>query len=312
MLRRAARARLAPFGAGVVLLAVLVALAAPLLAPYDPVAQNLGNTLARPGRANLLGTDNVGRDVLSRVIWGTRVSLVAGLVAVAIAVVAGSLLGVVAGYCGGRVDGLVMRLMDAVLSFPPLVLALALGAVLGAGLTGVLVALGVVYTPTFARLMRGQVLTINARDYVEAARALGAPGWRVAWRHVVPNAANPIIVQASERGVRHPRRGLAVLPRPRHPAAPGVLGQHDQRGARLPAAGALDRLRAGRRPVRDRGGIELRRRCRARRARSANARVIPRYRTCESTDGATVGASGRIESARACFSTQRHVIRVFA
>ena len=197
MLRRAARARLAPFGAGVVLLAVLVALAAPLLAPYDPVAQNLGNTLARPGRANLLGTDNVGRDVLSRVIWGTRVSLVAGLVAVAIAVGAGSLLGVVAGYCSGRVDGLVMRLMDAVLSFPPLVLALALGAVLGAGLTGVLVALGVVYTPTFARLMRGQVLTINARDYVEAARALGAPGWRVAWRHVVPNAANPIIVQAS-------------------------------------------------------------------------------------------------------------------
>jgi len=197
MLRRAARARLAPFGAGVVLLAVLVALTAPLLAPYDPLAQNLGNTLARPGRAHLLGTDNVGRDVLSRVIWGTRVSLVAGLVAVAIAVVAGSLLGVVAGYCGGRVDGLVMRLMDAVLSFPPLVLALALGAVLGAGLTGVLVALGVVYTPTFARLMRGQVLTINARDYVEAARALGAPGWRVAWRHVVPNAANPIIVQAS-------------------------------------------------------------------------------------------------------------------
>src|SRR5207244_438656 len=123
MLRRAARARLAPFGAGVVLLAVLVALAAPLLAPYDPVAQNLGNTLARPGRANLLGTDNVG--------------------------------------------------------------------------PGVVVALGVVYTPACARLMRGQVLTVNARDYVEAARALGAPGWRVAWRHVVPNAANPIIVQAS-------------------------------------------------------------------------------------------------------------------
>src|SRR2546426_5580871 len=196
-LRRLARARLAPFGATVVLLAVMGALAAPLLAPYDPLAQNLGNTLARPGRANLLGTDNVGRDVLSRVIWGTRVSLVAGLVAVAIAMGAGSLLGIVAGYWGGRVDGLVMRLMDAVLSFPPLVLALALGAVLGAGLTGVLVALGVVYTPTFARLMRGQVLTINARDYVEAARALGAPGWRVAWRHVVPNAANPIIVQAS-------------------------------------------------------------------------------------------------------------------
>jgi peptide/nickel transport system permease protein len=197
VLRRAAGARLAPFGAAVMLLAVLVALAAPLIAPYDPLAQNLGNTLARPSVAHLLGTDNVGRDVLSRVIWGTRVSLLAGLVSVALAVVAGSLLGILAGYSGGRVDGLVMRLMDAVLSFPPLVLALALGAVLGAGLVGVLLALGVVYTPTFARLMRGQVLAVTARDYVDAARALGASGFRVAWRHVVPNAINPIIVQAS-------------------------------------------------------------------------------------------------------------------
>jgi peptide/nickel transport system permease protein len=197
VLRRAARARLAPFGAAVMVLAVLVALAAPVIAPYDPLAQDLGNTLAPPGRTHFLGTDNVGRDVLSRVIWGTRISLLAGLVSVVLAVLAGSLLGVLAGYSSGRVDGLVMRVMDAVLSFPPLVLALALGAVLGAGLTGVLLALGVVYTPTFARLMRGQVLTITARDYVDAARALGAPGWRVAARHVVPNAVNPIIVQAS-------------------------------------------------------------------------------------------------------------------
>jgi len=197
IMRRAARTRLAPFGAAVMLLAVLIALGAPLVAPHDPLAQNLGNTLAPPGREHLLGTDNVGRDVLSRVIWGTRVSLVAGLVSVALAGLVGSLLGILAGYCGGRVDGVVMRVMDAVLSFPPLVLALALGAMLGAGLTGVLLALGVVYTPTFARLMRGQVLTITARDYVDAARALGAPGWRVAARHVVPNAINPIIVQAS-------------------------------------------------------------------------------------------------------------------
>jgi peptide/nickel transport system permease protein len=197
VLRRAAGARLAPFGAAMLLLAALVALAAPLVAPHDPLRQNLGNALAPPGRAHLLGTDNVGRDVMSRVIWGTRVSLVAGFVSVAIAALAGGLLGVLAGYCGGRVDGLVMRLMDAVLSFPPLVLALALGAVLGAGLTGVLIALGVVYTPTFARLMRGQVLAVKARDYVDAARALGAPGWRIAWHHVLPNAATPIVVQAS-------------------------------------------------------------------------------------------------------------------
>ncbi|PYM80521.1 MAG: hypothetical protein DME13_22650, partial [Candidatus Rokuibacteriota bacterium] len=157
----------------------------------------LGNVLARPGRVHWLGTDNVGRDVLSRVIWGTRVSLVAGFVSVAIAAAAGGVLGMLAGYAGGRADGVVMRLMDAVLSLPPLVLALALGAVLGAGLTGVLLALGVVYTPAFARLMRGQVLSVKTRDYVEAARALGASGWWIARRHVLPNAATPIVVQAS-------------------------------------------------------------------------------------------------------------------
>ena len=196
-LRRAARARLAPFGAAVLLLAITVALLAPVVAPYNPLKQNLNNTLARPDWTHLLGTDNVGRDVFSRVIYGTRVSLVAGFGSVVIAVLVGGLLGLLAGYAGGRVDNLVMRMMDAVLSFPPLVLALALGAVLGAGLTGVVIALGVVYTPTFARLMRGQVLSITAREYVDAARALGAPGWRIAWSHVLPNATAPIVVQAS-------------------------------------------------------------------------------------------------------------------
>jgi peptide/nickel transport system permease protein len=196
-LRRAARARLAPFGAAVLLLAIAVALLAPVVAPYNPLKQNLNNTLARPDWTHLLGTDNVGRDVFSRVIYGTRVSLVAGFGSVVIAVLVGGLLGLLAGYAGGRVDNLVMRMMDAVLSFPPLVLALALGAVLGAGLTGVVIALGVVYTPTFARLMRGQVLSITAREYVDAARALGAPGWRIAWSHVLPNATAPIVVQAS-------------------------------------------------------------------------------------------------------------------
>jgi len=196
-LRRLASGRLALVGAAVTLIAVAVALAAPLLAPHDPLRQNLGNTLASPGRTHPLGTDNVGRDVLSRVIWGTRISLVAGFVSVAIATLAGSLIGLLAGYRGGRADGLAMRLMDAVLSFPPLVLALALGAVLGANLAGVLIALGVVYTPTFARLMRGQVLTIRSREYIEAARALGASGGAIVWRHVLPNAATPIVVQAS-------------------------------------------------------------------------------------------------------------------
>jgi len=196
-LRRAARARLAPFGAVVLLAALIVALAAPLVSPQDPLKQNLANALSRPSGTHLLGTDNVGRDVLSRVVWGTRVSLLAGFVSVALALLAGGVIGLAAGYTAGRLDGLLMRLMDAVLSFPALVLALALGAVLGAGLTGVLIALAVVYTPTFARLMRGQVLAITAREYVDAARVLGATGWRVAWHHVLPNATAPMVVQAS-------------------------------------------------------------------------------------------------------------------
>jgi peptide/nickel transport system permease protein len=181
----------------VVLLVALAAIAAPVVAPYDPLKQDVNSLLASPTASHWLGTDNVGRDVLARVIWGARVSLIAGLVSVAIAVVAGCVLGLVAGYWSGPLDDLVMRLMDALLSFPALVLALALGAVLGAGLTGVLITLGVVYTPTFARLMRGQVLTVRAREYVDAARLLGAPDWRILGRHVLPNAATPIVVQAS-------------------------------------------------------------------------------------------------------------------
>ncbi len=197
LLRRAFGARFAVLGLVVVVGAVVAAVAAPIVAPYDPLKQDLANLLAPPSSRHLLGTDNVGRDVLARVIWGTRVSLIVGSVSVALAVIVGSLLGLAAGYWSGRVDGVVMRFMDAVLSFPALVLALALGAVLGAGLIGVLIALGVVYTPTFARLMRGQVLSLRSREYVVAARVLGAADWRILLRHILPNAATPIVVQAS-------------------------------------------------------------------------------------------------------------------
>ena len=188
---------MAPFGIIVLLTALVVGIFAPLVAPYDPLKQDLLLTLKPPDAAHLLGTDNLGRDVLSRVIWGTRVSLIAGFCSVAVAVVLGSLLGLLAGFSGGLTDGIVMRLVDAVLSFPALVLALALGAVIGAGLTGVVIALSVVYTPTFARLMRGQVLSVRTREYVEAARVIGSPGWRIVKQHVLPNVATPIVVQAS-------------------------------------------------------------------------------------------------------------------
>ncbi|MCA1645244.1 MAG: ABC transporter permease [Chloroflexi bacterium] len=195
--RRALSARFSVFGGIVVLVVTVLAICAPLVSPYDPIKQDLSAALAVPSVAHPLGTDNNGRDVLARVIWGTRISLLAGLVSVALGLGAGSLVGLAAGYWGGRIDGLLMRLMDAVLSFPALVLALALGAVLGAGLSGVLVALGVVYTPTFARLMRGQVLTIRTREYVQAARLLGGRDWWILARHILPNAATPIVVQAS-------------------------------------------------------------------------------------------------------------------
>ncbi|MFN8524847.1 MAG: ABC transporter permease [Chloroflexota bacterium] len=197
LLKRAATARGGWAGGIVLLVALTLAVLAGTIAPFDPLKQDLGATLKPPGAEHLLGTDNLGRDIWSRVIFGTRISLVAGFVSVAIAVVVGSLLGLAAGYLAGRVDGVIMRLIDAVLAFPPLVLALALGGVLGTGLAGVLIALGVVYAPTFARLMRGQVLTIKEREYVAAARLLGASAPRIVGAHVLPNAITPIVVQAS-------------------------------------------------------------------------------------------------------------------
>jgi ABC-type dipeptide/oligopeptide/nickel transport system permease subunit len=197
LLRRALSARGAPFGGAVLLVAIVVAFCAPVLAPYDPLKQDLSNILLPPSTEHWLGTDNLGRDFVARVLFGTRVSLIAGLASVGVAVVSGSLLGLFAGFAGGRSDSVIMRFMDAVLSFPGLVLALALGAVIGAGLGGVVIALGVVYTPTFARLMRAQVLTVRTREYVEAARVLGSPGWRIVRQHVLPNVATPIVVQAS-------------------------------------------------------------------------------------------------------------------
>ena len=197
LVKRALTARGAPFGAAVLALVVLMALVAPFISPYDPLKQDLVNARLAPSAEHLLGTDDLGRDVLSRVIYGSRVSLIAGLVSVAIGVVVGSLLGLVAGFSGGVADSLVMRLVDAVLAFPGLVLALALGAVMGAGLFGVVIALGVVYTPTFARLMRGQVLSIREREFVAAARVIGSPAWRIVAKHVLPNVATPIVIQAS-------------------------------------------------------------------------------------------------------------------
>lgn len=197
VLTRLLRARLGAFGLITVVVLVFVAVFADLLAPHDPNRQDYLAILSPPSSTYLLGTDNLGRDILSRIIHGSRVSLLVGLSSVAFATVLGSLVGLVAGYVRGPFDEVSMRVMDALYSFPAILLALAITAALGPGILNVIVAIGVVYTPIFARLTRGQVLSVREREFVVAANGLGASSVRVVLRHVWPNVAAAIIVQAS-------------------------------------------------------------------------------------------------------------------
>ncbi len=196
-LRRYARNRLALVGLWVVLGTVIAALFAPWFAPASPIKPDFGYLLKPPSLAHPMGTDDLGRDVMSRVIFGTRTALLAGVISVGIAVMIGLPVGLLAGYYGGRLDDLLMRLTDAMLSFPFLVLALALAAVLGAGLDKALIAIGIVFTPRFIRLARAQVLSEREQNYVEAARAMGAGDGRIISRHILPNSISPVLVQAS-------------------------------------------------------------------------------------------------------------------
>jgi len=193
-LRTLAGTPVALIGAALVGLVVVVALAAPVLAPYAPAAQ-IAKPLLPAGGAYLLGTDEFGRDELSRLIWGARVSLYVGGLAVLIALALGATAGVVAGFFGGWVDDVIMRIMDVVLSFPALVLAIAITSVLGPTLTNAMLAIGIVYAPTFARVARGPTLTVVQVPFIEAARSIGAPNWRIIVRHVLPNVVAPILVQ---------------------------------------------------------------------------------------------------------------------
>jgi peptide/nickel transport system permease protein len=174
-----------------------VALAAPHLAPYDPNAIDYRALRKPPSAAHLLGTDEVGRDVLSRLLWGARASLLAGVVPVTIAVALSVPLGLLSGSVGGWVDGLIMRVNDAMLSIPFLIVAIALAAFLGPGLGNAMIAIGIAALPTFVRLVRGTVLAIKTEEYVEAAQALGCSSPRVAVRHILPNTLPPLFVQVS-------------------------------------------------------------------------------------------------------------------
>jgi len=195
--RRLRRRKGAMVALVVVVLLILLAILAPWVAPYDPTATSFATVRKAPSWIHWFGTDEVGRDVLSRVIWGARASLSAGLVSVGIAVGAGVPLGLLAGYAGGWIDAVLSRLVDAMLAIPFLILAIALSAFLGPSLSNAMIAIGVTATPVFVRLTRGQTLSAKVEDYVEAARAVGNPHWRIALRHVLPNIVPPLLVQAS-------------------------------------------------------------------------------------------------------------------
>jgi len=195
--RRLVKRRGAMVGAAVVLFFVVVAVAAPLIAPYEPVATSWSAVRKPPSLEHWFGTDEIGRDVLSRVIFGARASLLAGVVSVGISLACGVPIGLVSGYVGGFLDGLLMRITDALLACPFLILAIALAAFLGPSLTNAMIAIGISAMPAFIRLTRAQVLNAKVEDYVEAARAVGNPHRRIVLRHILPNIMAPIMVQAT-------------------------------------------------------------------------------------------------------------------
>ena len=201
-LRLAARAPILANPLNLVALALIAvfafcALFAPLIAPYDPLLQDLGSRLMPPSLAHWLGTDSLGRDIASRILYGARISLIIGVVVVASAGVFGTVVGLVAGYAGGLVDEALMRLTEVFLAFPALILAMAIAGALGPSLTNAIIAIAAVTWAVYARLTRGQILSLRRREFVEAARAIGASWVRILWHHLLPNVLAPLMIQAS-------------------------------------------------------------------------------------------------------------------
>ncbi|MGN1291049.1 MAG: ABC transporter permease [Bradyrhizobium sp.] len=195
--RRLIRRKGAVLGLVVIALVILLAIFAPLIVPYDPIATSWSLVRKAPSLQHWFGTDELGRDVLARVVFGARASLLAGVISVGIALAIGVPLGLVAGYRGGFIDGLISRITDAMLACPFLILAIALAAFLGPSLGNAMIAIGVSATPIFIRLTRGQVMSVKVEDYVEAARAMGNPRWRIALVHILPNILPALLVQAT-------------------------------------------------------------------------------------------------------------------
>lgn len=194
---RLKRNKMAMFGLAIILLLIILALFADVIAPYGYDDQNLKDRLTPPNSQYLLGTDNFGRDILSRIIYGSRISLQVGFIAVGISAIIGGALGSIAGYYGGKLDNFVMRAMDILLAIPSILLAISIVAALGPGLQNVMIAVGIGSIPSYARIVRASVLSIRDQEFVEAARAVGANDFRIITKHILPNAMAPIIVQAT-------------------------------------------------------------------------------------------------------------------
>ncbi|MDR3331903.1 MAG: ABC transporter permease [Synergistaceae bacterium] len=195
--RRLLKNKLALIGLTVILLLIFCAILANVIAPYDYKAQNLRNALKFPNSENFFGTDEFGRDIFSRVIYGTRVSLLVGFIAVGISVVVGGIFGSVSGYYGGMLDNIIMRCMDVLLAIPSLLLAIAIVAALGPGIINLMIATGISSIPNYARIVRASVLSVKDQEFIEAARAVGTNDFFIIFQHILPNCLAPIIVQAT-------------------------------------------------------------------------------------------------------------------
>ena len=195
--RRFRRAPGSIVGAVVIAAIVVLAVCAPLVAPNDPLGQNLAQGAQAPSPAHWFGTDKLGRDVFARIVYGARISIRIGFVAVGLAITAGTLIGLIAGYAGKRVEAVLMGAMDVMLAFPSIILAIGITTILGPSINNLMLAVGIVYIPQYARLARSSVLTVKEHEYVEAARALGAAVPAILVRHVLPNIAAPLLVQAT-------------------------------------------------------------------------------------------------------------------
>jgi peptide/nickel transport system permease protein len=195
--RRLARNELTMAGAIILAIVLIAAIFAPYLAPHDPLGMNPTQLLQPPSAEHLMGTDELGRDVMSRVIWGARISLYVGVISVTMAVLLGVTLGLLAGYHGGILDDLINRVLDVVFAFPTILLALGIVGMLGSSLTNSMIAIGLIYTPVYARLARGTTLAVKEREFVQAAAACGAQSGRIILRHILPNVMAPLIVQTS-------------------------------------------------------------------------------------------------------------------